>query len=75
MFTLFNNANYGTHVTQESNAAYGKPAFNSNIAYQPLTLQLGFLTRHCQVDEGSPWFPLEVEILEEYSTCLRCPSR
>jgi hypothetical protein len=42
VFTLFNHANYGTYVTQESNAAYGKPAFNSNIAYQPRTLQLGF---------------------------------
>ena len=42
MFTPFNNANYGTHVTQESNAAYGKPAFNSDIAYQLRTLQLGF---------------------------------
>ncbi len=42
VFNLFNHANYGTYVTQESNAAYGKPAFNSNVAYQPRTLQLGF---------------------------------
>jgi hypothetical protein len=42
VFTLFNHANYGTYVTQESNAAYGKPAFNRSIAYQPRTLLLGF---------------------------------
>jgi hypothetical protein len=41
-FNLFNHANYGSYVTQESNRSYGQPSFNSNIAYQPRMLQLGF---------------------------------
>ena len=41
-FNLFNRANYGSYVTQESNRSYGQPSFNSNIAYQPRMLQLGF---------------------------------
>jgi hypothetical protein len=42
VFNLFNHANYGSYTTQESNANYGKPSFNSNTAYQPRILQLGF---------------------------------
>jgi hypothetical protein len=41
-FNLFNHANYGSYVTQESNRNYAQPSFNSNIAYQPRMLQLGF---------------------------------
>ncbi len=42
LFNVFNRANYGSYTTVESNAAYGKPSFNSNIAYQPRVVQLGF---------------------------------
>ena len=41
-FNLFNHRNYGSYTLQESNAAYGKPSFNSNIAYQARIVQLGF---------------------------------
>ncbi len=42
MFNVFNHANYGSYTTNRANAAYGQPAFNSNIAYQPRELQFGF---------------------------------
>jgi hypothetical protein len=42
VFNLFNHANYGSYVLLESNRNYGQPSFNSNIAYQPRILQLGF---------------------------------
>jgi len=42
VFNLFDRANYGSYTTQESNARYGRPSFNSNIAYQPRSVQLGF---------------------------------
>ena len=42
VFNLFNHVNYGSYTTVESNASYGSPAFNGNIAYQPRMLQLGF---------------------------------
>jgi hypothetical protein len=42
VFNLFNHANYGSYVTQESNRNYGRPAFNGAVAYQPRMLQLGF---------------------------------
>ena len=42
LYNLFNHANYGSYTTQQSNAAYGRPAFNSNVAYQPRIVQLGF---------------------------------
>jgi hypothetical protein len=41
-FNLFNHANYGSYTLAESNAAYGNPSFNSNIAYQARIVQLGF---------------------------------
>jgi hypothetical protein len=41
VFNLFNHANYGSYVTNESNALFGRPSFNSNIAYWPRVLQLG----------------------------------
>ncbi len=42
IFNLFNHANYGSYTTVESSAAYGKPSQNSNVAYQPRMLQVGF---------------------------------
>jgi len=42
VFNLFNHANYGSYVINESNAQYGRPSFNQNVAYQPRMLQLGF---------------------------------
>jgi Carboxypeptidase regulatory-like domain len=42
VYNLFNHANYGSYTTNESNAQYGKPSFNGNVAYQPRMLQLGF---------------------------------
>ena len=42
VFTLFNHQNYGSYTTAESNALYGKPSRNTNVAYQPRMLQLGF---------------------------------
>jgi hypothetical protein len=41
-FNLFNHENYGSYTTQESSVNYGKPSFNSNLAYQARMLQLGF---------------------------------
>ncbi len=43
-FNLFNHANYGSYTINESNANFGKPASNDNLAYQPRMLQLGFRT-------------------------------
>jgi hypothetical protein len=42
VFNLFNHENYGSYTTNESNANYGKPSFNGNVAYQPRMMQLGF---------------------------------
>jgi len=42
VFNLFDRANYGTYVTNEASSNYGDPDQNSNIAYGPRTLQLGF---------------------------------
>ena len=42
VYNLFNRANYGTYTTQESNAQYGLPSFNSNIAFRSRSMQLGF---------------------------------
>jgi hypothetical protein len=42
VFNLFNHANFGSYVINESSTEYGKPAFNGNVAYQPRMLQLGF---------------------------------
>ena len=41
VFNLFNHANYGTYTTNESNALFGQPSYNANIAYWPRVLQLG----------------------------------
>ena len=29
VFNVFNHANYGSYTTQESNASYGQPSYNS----------------------------------------------
>ena len=42
VFNLFNHANYGSYTTLESNSTFGKPTFNSNVAYQPRMVQVGF---------------------------------
>jgi len=42
VFNVFNHANFGSYVINESNAGFGNPSFNGNVAYQPRMLQLGF---------------------------------
>lgn len=42
IYNVFNRANYGSYTTEESNARYGQPTANRNIAYQPRAAQLGF---------------------------------
>jgi hypothetical protein len=42
VFNLFNHENFGSYTTLQSNAAYGRPSFNNNVAYQPRIVQLGF---------------------------------
>jgi len=42
VFNLFNHENYGSYVLAESNARFGQPDFNNNIAYAARMLQLGF---------------------------------
>ena len=42
VFNLFNHANYGSYVTQESARNYGAPSANTAVAYAPRMLQLGF---------------------------------
>ena len=42
IFNAFNHANYGNYTTDESSSSFGNPTFDSNIAYQPRSLQFGF---------------------------------
>jgi hypothetical protein len=42
VFNVFNHANYGSYTGAESNAMFGSPSFNPNVAYQPRMAQLGF---------------------------------
>jgi hypothetical protein len=42
VFNVFNHANYGAYTTVETNRNYGQPAQNTNVAYQPRMMQLGF---------------------------------
>jgi hypothetical protein len=42
VFNAFNRANYGSYVTIESNRSFRQPVQNTNIAYAPRTVQLGF---------------------------------
>lgn len=41
-YNVFNRTNYRSYTTEESNARYGQPTANRNIAYQPRAVQLGF---------------------------------
>ncbi len=42
VFNLFNRANYGSYTLTETSAAYTKPSYNSNLAYQARMVQFGF---------------------------------
>jgi hypothetical protein len=42
VFNLFNRANYGSYTTNIDSAAFGQPAYNSNVAYASRAAQLGF---------------------------------
>ena len=42
VFNLFDHANYNAFVTNEAARNYGAPSFDSNIAFQPRTMQFGF---------------------------------
>ena len=42
VFNVFNHVNYGSYVTTESARNFGQPQQNTNVAYAPRTLQLGF---------------------------------
>jgi hypothetical protein len=44
VFNLFNHANYGSDVTNESSPVFGRPSFSDSLGYQPRMLQLGFRT-------------------------------
>jgi hypothetical protein len=41
VFNLFNRANYGSYVLQESNRNYGNPQPSNSLAYQPRMAQFG----------------------------------
>jgi Carboxypeptidase regulatory-like domain/TonB dependent receptor-like, beta-barrel len=43
-FNVFNHANYGSFTLVETSPNYRKPTDNTNIAFQPRTLQFGFRT-------------------------------
>src|SRR5262249_59956345 len=43
LFNVFNRANYGGYVTNESSTSqFGHPASSTNLSYTPRSLQLGF---------------------------------
>ncbi|MEP6918686.1 MAG: hypothetical protein ABJC89_23810, partial [Acidobacteriota bacterium] len=42
VFNLFNHENYGSWATAESLVNYGQPVANTNVAFTPRALQLGF---------------------------------
>jgi hypothetical protein len=42
VFNLFNHENYNSFVLNESARNFGAPSFDSNIAFQPRTMQFGF---------------------------------
>jgi hypothetical protein len=44
VFNLFNHANYNAFVTNKAAANFGQPQYDSNIAFQPRTMQFGFRT-------------------------------
>jgi carboxypeptidase family protein/TonB-dependent receptor-like protein len=42
VFNVFNRANYGAWIVDESSPDYGKPDASTNLSYAPRTVQLGF---------------------------------
>jgi hypothetical protein len=44
LYNAFNHQNLVTYVTNLANARYGQPSGDSNLAYQPRMVQLGFRT-------------------------------
>jgi hypothetical protein len=44
VFNMFNHANYNAFVTNEAAKNFGTPQYDSNIAFQPRTMQFGFRT-------------------------------
>ena len=44
VFNMFNHANYNAFVTNEAAANFRQPQYDSNIAFQPRTVQFGFRT-------------------------------
>lgn len=42
IFNLFDHANFGTYVEQESSSQFGQPDVNANLAYGPRVMQFGF---------------------------------
>ena len=42
VFNVFNRANYGGYVTNESSLQFGQPSSSTNLSYAPRSLQLGF---------------------------------
>jgi hypothetical protein len=42
LFNVFNRANYGGYVTNESALQFKQPASSTNLSYTPRSLQLGF---------------------------------
>lgn len=44
VFNIINHANYNAFVTNEAAANFRQPQYDSNIAFQPRTMQFGFRT-------------------------------
>jgi hypothetical protein len=42
VYNLFDHANFGTYITEESDPDFGQPDVNNNIAYGPRVMALGF---------------------------------
>ena len=42
VFNVFNRANYGGYVTNESSLQHTQPSSSTNLSYAPRSLQLGF---------------------------------
>jgi hypothetical protein len=42
VYNLFDHANFGTYITEESDPDFGQPDVNTNIAYAPRVVSLGF---------------------------------
>ena len=42
VYNLFDHANFGTYITEESDPDFGQPDVNTNIAYGPRVISFGF---------------------------------